>query len=155
MKFKTHAVFGILCALFTFRYFTSTLDQKIIFTLLVFLGAVFPDIDIHNSWINRKLMLSKLIAAITRHRGLFHSLFMAIPLSYLFYLIKPFWGIGFLIGYLSHLIIDGLNHMGVNLFHPIQKFHLSGFIEVGSAGEKILFIALLIITILKIKFLVF
>lgn len=155
MKFKTHAVFGILCALFTFSYFATTTSQKIIFFIFAFFGSVFPDIDIHNSWINRKLFLSQLIAGVTKHRGIFHSLFLATPLSYLLYYFNHLIGTAFFIGYISHLLIDSLNHMGVNLIHPIQKLHISGFIEVGSAKEMLLFIFFLIVLLVKARFVFF
>ena len=145
MRFKTHVAFGILCALLTFRYFTNTLNEYILFFTLVFLGSVFPDIDIHNSWLNRKLKLTKLIALVTRHRGIFHSLIVAVPLSYLLYIVEPYFGFAFFIGYLSHLLMDSLNHMGIAYLHPIRNPHIKGFIEVGSKEETLIFLFIIII----------
>lgn len=156
MLFRTHAIFGFLTALLTYTYFApSSIETRIFFFIFLLLGAIFPDIDIHNSKINNKLKLSKLIAAITKHRGIFHSLIMALLLSYLLYTLRHYIGIAFFIGYLSHLLIDGLNLMGVNLIHPIQKLHLSGPIKVGSTAEHILTIAFAILVLIKLKFIFF
>jgi len=155
MRFKTHAVFGFLCGLFFFSYFADSLLDKLLFFLFVFLGSVFPDIDISTSWFNRTFKLGRLVSTVTKHRGIFHSLFVAVPLSYLLFLWSHLFALAFFVGYMSHLLIDGLNHAGINFIHPFSKFHLHGFIETGSVAETLLFIFLLVAVLLRVKLVFF
>jgi len=155
MRFKTHVVFGLLCGLFLFSYFANSLIDTLLFFVFVFLGCVFPDVDISNSWFNRTFKLGRVISVITKHRGVFHSLFVAVPLSYLLYLWSHLFGFAFFFGYLSHLFLDGLNHAGINFIHPFSKFHFHGFIETGSVAETILFIFLLVAVLLRVRLVFF
>ena len=50
-------------------------------------------------------------------------------------------------GYLSHLVLDMLNHQGVGLFFPIIKWRIKGFLKSGGFFEKAVF-ALCIVGIL-------
>lgn len=151
MRFKTHVIFGLLCGLFLFQYFAFSVFDKVIFFVLVFFGSVFPDVDANNSWFNRTFMISRVVSLFTVHRGIFHSLILAAPLSGLLFLWSHVFGIAFFVGYLSHLFIDGLTIAGVNLIHPLSRIHLSGFIETGSVAEAILFVFLVVVVLLRVK----
>lgn len=85
-----------------------------------------PDIDatnakIHYLWDG----LLKPLRNIARHRGFFHS-FLVVAIIYgltYFFLsdFHPLLPLVISLGYLSHLIIDGFNHPGVEYFWPIRK----------------------------------
>jgi len=53
------------------------------------------------------------------------------------------FGYGIFVGYLSHLIGDGLSKEGINLLYPFTKLEIRGFLKVGGFVENILFIFLL------------
>lgn len=153
MLFRTHALFSLLIAVFLFNYFDF---NRYLFVALVVLGGMIPDIDKGSSKINNLLKITKPIAYVVRHRGMFHSLFLAILISGIVYaFVNQIAGIALFIGYLGHLLIDGLNHAGVNLIHPLKKLHISGFIETGSIAEHILTIFLAVMFLIRLKFLLF
>ena len=153
MLFRTHLIFSLLIGTLTFQYFNF---NPYLFVALVALGGMIPDIDKTGSTINNTLKITKPITLITKHRGLFHSLFFGALISSLiiFYFNKPI-GVALLIGFLSHILIDGLNEAGVNFIYPLQKLHLSGPIETGSVSEHILTIILTIFFLIRIKILFF
>lgn len=153
MLFRTHALFSLLIGILVFSYF----DMNVfLFLLLVVLGGMLPDIDKGSSKINNLLIITKPIALMTRHRGMFHSLFFAalIPGAFILY-IDQTAGIALLIGYLGHLVIDGMNLAGINFIHPLQKLHIAGFIETGSWAEHMLAVVLGILFLVRINVLLF
>ena len=153
MLFRTHALFALLIGTAVFQYFSL---NKFLFILLVIAGASIPDIDKGTSKINNTLKITKPISFMTRHRGIFHSIFSAILIpGAVFYYVNQTAGIALFIGYLSHILIDGLNYAGVNLIHPLQKLHISGFIETGSWQEHTLTIIFGILFIIRLRFLLF
>lgn len=142
MLAKTHLAFGVLAGILLLPLVGSV--DPILFFALVLIGSLFPDIDAPNSKISKKIpIIPWLIAAVSKHRGIFHSVWFAIAISFtLAYFTETMFGIALLIGYLSHLLADGLTTQGVNLIHPIGRIHLAGFIETGKTGELVLFLGL-------------
>lgn len=150
MIWTTHLAFGFLAALLT-KNLVST-GNIYVFFALVLLGSIMPDVDQPNSKFNQTLKITKIIGYIFKHRGVFHTLLFALLLPGLVYFfIGKSYGTALFIGYLSHLLIDGLTVAGVDLLHPLAKFRISGFVETGTISEKItliLIIALIIIELL-------
>jgi len=107
----------------------------------VLLGSLIPDIDFSRSKVGRKFgFISEVIEFVFGHRRLFHSLFFAILLGFLiYYLFNLRFGILFFIGYLSHLVVDGLTKEGVRLFHPL-KYKVKGVFRSGSVLESLFFL---------------
>ncbi|MFC1800682.1 metal-dependent hydrolase [Nanoarchaeota archaeon] len=149
MLWKTHLAFGLLAALIT-RSFVNT-GNIFIFFALVLIGALLPDIDHPNSKINQKLKITKIFGYIFKHRGIFHTLFFALLLPGLIYFSvgKPY-GTALFIGYLSHLLIDGLTVSGINFLHPIANLRISGFVETGTMAETMTFIVIIFAIIINI-----
>jgi len=147
---RTHLAFGFLTALIM-RNFVPT-GNVFIFFGMVLLGSLLPDIDSPNSTIVNKIpWLLKPISYLSKHRGIFHSLVMGIPLAgAIFYLISRTYGVAFFIGYFSHLLIDGITLQGVNFLHPISKLQMSGFIETGKILEHIILILIVVVILLKL-----
>ncbi|MBI4153212.1 metal-dependent hydrolase [Candidatus Woesearchaeota archaeon] len=136
MKWYTHTAFGFLTALFLLPWSNG---HSILFVSLAVFGSLLPDIDHEGSKINRILPVTRWFASLFTHRGFFHSLFPAALLYLLFMFIELEWvGIALALGYVSHLLSDGLTKMGVNVLHP--AFHIHGFIETGGVAELILFV---------------
>ena len=150
MLARTHIAFGFLLGLFLLPYLD--ISNKIIFFVLVLLGSLIVDIDHPKSKLGRRLgFISKLFKFLFGHRGLFHSIFFTLIVSYLFYYFNKEYGIALFIGCVSHLVADSFTKQGINFLHPIANFRLSGFVKTGSFLETILFILMLIIIVIKIS----
>lgn len=138
MNFKTHLAFGLLAGLSLFPFFSI---KWYLFFPLVLFAALLPDADHPESKIGKKLgIFSKIINFFLGHRGITHSIWIPLVLGIVLTIFfGPQFGIPVFIGYLSHVLSDGLTKQGINLLHPITKLHISGFIQTGSAGEWVVF----------------
>jgi len=110
----------------------------------VLFGSLLPDIDHPRSAIAHSLLLRPLgwgIRKFTHHRGIMHSLAMALlPLVVGTALINSYVGVALFWGYLTHLLADALTVEGIPLFEPLWNRKLSiplVAIRTGSAGEGI------------------
>ena len=138
MMFRTHLVFGFLFGLLASSIFN--VGNIYLFMLFVLFAAGLPDIDHPKSKYGRRLgIISKAINLVAGHRGIFHSLLFALLFGIAFWYFNKTIGLGIFIGYLSHLIGDGLSREGVNLLYPFSKLEIRGFFRVGSFIEHILF----------------
>ena len=137
MIFRTHIAFAFLIGLFFYFNF-PLVNNFILFFLFLFLGAGFYDID-HNKIKFGINFFSRIITFFSKHRTIFHSLFFGVILTYLLFRFNRDSGIGFFLGFLSHIISDSFTKQGINFFYPFEKFTLSGFIKTGSFLETILF----------------
>jgi len=150
---RTHLAFGFLIALLISPLLSlSSITNKLIFISLVLISSILPDIDQPNSKISKNIpILSQIISILSKHRGIFHSLFLAITFSAaIFFFISPLFSLAVLIGYLSHLLIDGFTKKGINFLHPFGHLHLSGFIETGTYSETVVFVLIIAGIIIKI-----
>ena len=130
----THAAFGALLGLFFFP------AQAVV---LAVIGSLLPDIDHEDAKIH-KLLPTRRLTFLFTHRGFFHSLFPAALLYVVFTLIGFTWvGSALVVGYLSHLFLDGMTKMGIHLLYPF--LHVRGFIDVGGMVEKALFVGLVVL----------
>jgi len=163
MKLYTHLLFSALLFSLVFLLHSANLLNNSpllndffnslfspIYLLFYMLGSIFPDIDIANSYINKKLKIPSILTKINfKHRGLFHSLI--IPLALLLLSLttpkQPIISlilISFSLGFISHIILDSLTPAGIAFFWPLPiKF--KGPIKTSSFKETILFIAMAII----------
>ncbi|HOI18368.1 MAG TPA: metal-dependent hydrolase [Candidatus Woesearchaeota archaeon] len=163
MKLYTHLLFSILLLTLAILIApvlnNSSLLQEFfnplfspIYFLFYIIGSIFPDIDIANSYINKKLKIPIILTKINfRHRGLFHSLMIPLILSLLSLIFQkqPFISlvlISFSFGMISHIILDSLTPAGVSLFWPFP-IKIKGTIKTSSLKETLLFITMLIILI--------
>ena len=142
--FRTHLIFSFLIGLLIITSFN--IQNKIIFIVILLIASIIPDIDSYKSKIGKKIKpLSFLINIFLGHRGIFHSLFLLIPISVFIAIINPEIAAAFFIGYLSHLVLDSLTSEGVMFFYPFSKKRTKGFIRTGSLFENMLFILLLVL----------
>jgi inner membrane protein len=142
---RTHLAFGILSSVII--YHLLPISDPPLFFVLVAIGSLLPDIDHHNSTINKLLPVTKVFSAVFTHRGFFHSIFPIGILYILFYSIGyPLVGAYLGIGYLSHLISDACTVMGVNFLHPFTSMKARGFITVGTMEETLFFWLMVAVT---------
>ena len=139
----THAAFGLLVGLVAFSSFSFSPP---LFVVLVVFGSLLPDVDSEGSKINKILPVTRWVPYLFKHRGFFHSGFPAM-LIYILFLLFGFKeiGIALTIGYLSHLFLDGLTKMGINLLHPLSTLHVRGFVETGGIVETFVFLGFVLV----------
>ena len=148
MIWRTHLAFGFLSGLLLMPFIN--MGNKYIFFGVVLIGALLPDIDSPNSKISSKIpIIPRLLNIFTKHRGILHTLLFAFIISgVVWFFISHIYAAALLIGYISHLVIDGFTMAGINFLHPVAKLHLSGFIETGTFSEILLFILFLVLIII-------
>ena len=110
----------------------------------VLLGSIFVDIDSSSSKVARRFWL---FSWLFKHRGVIHSLFACLFLSSLVGMFNLWFGFGFFVGYISHLLIDCFTFAGIRIFWPL-KFKVKGFVKSGGWVEDVLFVFLLVLNIL-------
>ena len=138
MMFRTHFVFALLLGLVSFSYFDL---NPYLFVFIVVACASLIDIDEPKSKIGSRLwILSFPLKFLFGHRKLMHSLFVWGLIAFILSLFTKYW-IPCLIGFFSHLFLDGLTKEGVNIY-PFN-FRVNGFIRTGGLFEIIIFIFLL------------
>ncbi|MBI5393009.1 metal-dependent hydrolase [Candidatus Woesearchaeota archaeon] len=144
MLFKTHLIFAFLIGLLTFQYIQ--LQPQLYIAIIIF-AAMIPDIDITTSKLGKHV---KIVGYLFTHRGFFHSLLALFLFSYLLSLVIPvIYIVPFFIGYLSHLVLDTLNHQGIMFLYPIPV-RIKGFMKTGGLAEIILLILMTIITLFAV-----
>lgn len=143
MLLRTHLVIAILVYLLLLPVLPFALAEKIIFLIFFLLATVFVDIDSKKSKIGKHWYLRPLQWVVS-HRGIFHTLFFAVILSGVIYYFNKYAGLGFLAGYVLHLLLDCLTTYGVKLFWPVFNFKISFFIRSGGLIEEIIFVLVLL-----------
>ncbi|WP_099302410.1 metal-dependent hydrolase [Bacillus sp. Marseille-P3800] len=138
MTGKTHLIGGI-AACQAADIFLFNNDGSFGFYAAGFIGALIPDICHTHSKIGRRLpVLSKVIGSIFGHRTFTHSLLFLLLTNLLFLYFFPEQEairIGFLIGMISHYVLDAMTVRGIRLFYPaplrfrIAKLRTGGKIE--------------------------
>ena len=137
MMFYSHVMFSLFVGLFLIGSFVN----KYLFLVLLVFGSLVPDLDNPYSKIGRKLRpFSNILRFFFGHRGMFHSILPAILIFAVFYYIlgMELIGIALSVGFMLHLVLDGLTREGVNYFYPL-KFRVSGFVKTGGIFEWIIF----------------
>lgn len=155
MMGKTHQVGGVSAALITSTalYFAGSplieANPELIPAVVAggWLGGLMPDIDHPNSTVsNMKILgiplfrpIAWLINVLFGHRGATHTLWALfltwLPIVMLPAFLPPEWGlasavvtlfgIGYAVGYLSHLLLDSLTPSGTPMLWPLPPVHLA------------------------------
>ena len=141
MLLKTHAMFALLLIIL----FLNSINNKWIFTGMLLIATVLPDLDSGFSSYGRHLIFRPL-QFFVKHRGIIHSLTFAVLLSILLAVYWPVASFGFFLGYSVHLICDSFTKEGIRPFWP-SKFRSKGLIATGGRIEESLFFSLIFINI--------
>lgn len=150
MMYRTHLAFAFLCGLLLFSFIKPT--NIILYFILVLFGGLLPDIDEHNSKLGRKIRpISTFLNLIFGHRNLFHSLFFTLALLGV---VNYFFGLeialALVIGYASHLIIDGFTISGINYLYPFTKLHLRGPVQTGGLAEHFVYLLIIGLSVFRL-----
>ena len=143
MLFRTHITFSVFVGFLLLYILEMDFASKVLFMGFIVLATLFVDIDsrksfIGNNWVFRPLQW------FVKHRGMFHSLLVGGLLSLIVAGFSRWAGIGFFVGYISHLFMDLLTKQGIPLFWPLF-FRKIGFgVRSGGIIEEILFVFFLL-----------
>jgi inner membrane protein len=107
-------------------------------------GSLLPDLDHPQSWAGRKFkIISVPLSAVVGHRGVTHSLLAVIAC----FAAVVWFGMSnvatpIAIGYLSHLLADGLTPSGVPLLWPNRRRFAIPVCKTGTAAEMVVVAAI-------------
>jgi len=138
----THVLFGLLVG----TTFSHVYGPNANFLFFAALGAVFPDIDHPKSLLGRFVQP---VGWFSQHRGFLHSLLGGVAFTIVLFLLADMAGHGpllplaFLVGFISHLFLDGSTKRGVYALWP-AKLKFSGRRKVGSLPEKVLQVVIVV-----------
>jgi len=140
MLLRTHLVFSILIWLLVFDY----LQKPFVFLLFMVFAVALVDIDSRKSKVGKKWYFRPLQWFVS-HRGVFHSLIFGLIFSLVLLALSSDAGLGFFIGYSSHLFLDLFTKSGLKILWPFYNKRISfGFIRSGGLIEEILFVLMLL-----------
>lgn len=139
MKGKNHLITGVLggTAAAVFTYNGNLIASGILLAAST-LGSVVPDIDLPNSTLGKKIKpISFIINKLFGHRTITHTPLWLIPLFLLLQFFisssKPEYAVFALIGYINgfvlHLLGDLFSKSGIPMFYPFKRkrYSLSPF----------------------------
>lgn len=154
MTYKTHIIGGVALALVVNEYLIPIQGVELVYYYSgAVIGALLPDLDHPKSWISRKTLILHYPFHKLGHRKATHSLVAAICVWTVLslFLGQYVLALGTFLGYVSHLLLDMLNPMGVPLLYPFTKEKYKiGKIYTGDKGENIVSVVLILISVLMI-----
>ncbi|HIJ10716.1 TPA: metal-dependent hydrolase [Candidatus Woesearchaeota archaeon] len=147
MLFPTHILLGIVLYLISRPFFSG--GNEIVFFLLVLLGAILPDIDEPRSKISQWTgIIGKIVGRIAKHRGFCHSIFFVGIISFaIAYVWSSYYAWALFMGYVAHMIGDGITPMGVRIFYPFSKARIKGPFRTGGLSEKVIMVLLILVIV--------
>lgn len=142
MMFKTHLIFGILAGLFFIKAFT--IQNSLLFLVVVAFFSVFPDIDSYHSKIGGKVKpISFILNLLFGHRGFIHSLlFGFIVYGGAYFLFGSTWAAATFIGFGSHLLLDSFTPDGTRPLFPFRT-QINGVVRSNTIVDYALFFVFL------------
>jgi len=144
MLYRTHLVIGLFAALL----FLSLVSNPLSFLVITLVASLFPDIDTAFSKVGRN-MPAKFVQVFTTHRGMIHSVTLAIIISGLLSIFIPKLAFGFFLGYSSHLLSDSFTKMGITPFWPYSRV-ARGKVKTGGIMEKGIFLTFVVLDLFLI-----
>ena len=118
MLARSHLLFSVLLLVVFWKF--RVVDNFVIFSIFVLFFTLLPDIDTYKSYLGKRIwFISFFFKLIFGHRGVFHAVY--IPLLFFFgFTFLGFYeiGLGGLVGYCSHLLLDAMTESGIRPFYP-------------------------------------
>lgn len=163
MNFKTHVMGGVLAGATSLASISNVIEVgdnsasvvASVYMASAVIGSIFPDIDHKGSYISKRVKaVSFFISRLLKHRGITHAPIVSIFMMGVLLVVGRFFFfsdllnvgiIGFLIGALSHILLDSMTKGGVPLLYPFnkKKFSLMGF-PTGGVAETLIFVGLVL-----------
>lgn len=134
MRSSTHLSFSAF--ILSIILFSYEVKQPLLFYIVFMIGTLLPDIDEKNSAFG---YIFRPFSFFFEHRGFLHSVLPAIAIGVLVAIfLNVEIGFAAFFGYLMHLMLDMLNHMGVALFYPFSRFRVKGIIKSGGMFDLLI-----------------
>ncbi len=147
MTYKTHFVGGICATALT--SVVMPIENMVVVGAVSAFSALLPDIDIEGSKVNNKAgIVGKGVSSVFSHRGFIHTPVLYVVLYILMSMVLPkAVCLGFLIGTLSHLVLDTFNYKGIMWLYPLTKkhYHIAS-IKTRTFGETAFMFAMIAVT---------
>jgi inner membrane protein len=140
VRYHTHIVTSLLMGAVAASQ--TSLSFTVSYTAGVVAGSLLPDIDEPNSYVGRRSFgMSSKVKEAFGHRGMTHSLLVWAVIALVVAFESPsLFSIGFVLGYLFHIIEDFLSVQGVPLLWPFQtKRYKIPLYRTGSVLENLMF----------------
>jgi inner membrane protein len=122
----------------------TSLSFTVSYTAGIVVGSLLPDIDEPKSYIGRRSMgMSNKVKEAFGHRGMTHSLVVwGVIALVMMWESSSLFAVGFVLGYLFHILEDFFSVQGVPLFWPftLKRFKIPIY-RTGNFIEKALFYA--------------
>jgi inner membrane protein len=148
MTYKTHFIGGI-CAPIMLSTVMPIENIAVVAGVSAF-SALLPDIDIEGSKVHNKAgIVGKGVTSIFSHRGFIHTPILYVVLYALMSMVLPqAICLGFLIGTISHLVLDTFNYKGIMWMYPfsLKHFHIAS-IKTRTTMETIFMAVMIAITL--------
>lgn len=138
MKYKTHIVGGAALGYVIYNNvdmlsnYVNDSPTFMVATAGLVIGSLMPDIDIKTSYMSKKARpVSFFTSKLFKHRGYTHSIVGVTTFSILLFFLMEMLGfssvttklfsLSFMIGMISHVLLDLVTWGGVTLFYPYNK----------------------------------
>ena len=148
MTYKTHFIGGV-CAPIMLSAVMPIENIAVVAGVSAF-SALLPDIDIEGSKVHNKAgIVGKGVTSIFSHRGFIHTPILYVVLYALMSMVLPqAICLGFLIGTISHLVLDTFNYKGIMWMYPFSRkhFHIAS-IKTRTTMETIFMAIMIAITL--------
>jgi len=140
---RTHLAIGLLLVLIFLPQIQGTSTEKIVFSIVLLVSSLFPDIDFAFSTLG-KFKGFRFLQFFIGHRGIMHSLTFAIAGAFALSFFFPRYALAFFLGFGFHVFADSFTVDGVRPFWPSYRIS-NGGIRTGGITETTLFIFILIL----------
>lgn len=138
----SHAMIGVTLARSIFSHFTySPIEQSVVAAILI--GSIFPDFDLYGNkntpYKDRTLLAS--------HRGWTHHIILGLLLIIAALILQIPMFTGFVIGYCSHIVMDGFSGLGIPYWRYQDRIRLNLY-KTGGLSEYIVLVIIVSIGLL-------
>ena len=148
MTYKTHFIGGI-CTPIMLSTVMPIENIAVVAGVSAF-SALLPDIDIEGSKVHNKAgIVGKGVTSIFSHRGFIHTPILYVFLYALMSMVLPqAICLGFLIGTISHLVLDTFNYKGIMWMYPFSRkhFHIAS-IKTRTFSESVFTVLMIVATV--------
>ena len=148
MTYKTHFIGGACAPIILSA--VMPIENIAVVTGVSAFSALLPDIDIEGSKVHNKAgIVGKGVTSIFSHRGFIHTPILYVVLYALMSMVLPqAICLGFLIGTISHLVLDTFNYKGIMWMYPFSRkhFHIAS-IKTRTTMETIFMAVMIAITL--------
>ena len=122
---------------FAILIFIPNIDYPIYFAAVALLACMLVDIDSYYSYVGN-VAIFRPLQIFTKHRGMIHSITLAVILSILLLFLSPKIALPFFVGYGLHVFVDSFTLEGVMPFWP-YKGESKGIMHTGKHSESVIF----------------